>query len=27
VAQLLAGHSSSRHDTTDRTFSLEGATL
>jgi len=27
VAQLLAGDSSSRHDTTDRTFTLEGATL
>jgi hypothetical protein len=27
VAQLLAGHSASRHHTTDRTFSLEGATL
>jgi hypothetical protein len=27
VAQLLAGHSASRHHTTDRTFSFEGATL
>ncbi|KAA0983739.1 hypothetical protein [Pseudomonas sp. ANT_J28] len=27
VAQLLTGDSSSWHDTTDRTFTLEGATL